>query len=587
MCARQRHISLLLQLEHNCASFVFNIVLGNGEKGMVASMSLRGVIRVIIGVVLGFALIQGGALYGLLQAQRGVEQAQQKRFEYFNSANLLRMMSSELTARIRNYVSTGAERELAVYHNVLAMTEGQQPRVDGKMLSNERMLQAMALTREELSLLERGRQATLTMARLEAEAVRLMETGQAEQARQKVFHPSYDEYRDIMLASVNQFITMLLARLDGEILERERQNRNMVVVMVLMSALLLGLALLLGWTLRRTVLQPLGAEPGEMARVASRIADGDLSLRFGPGTRGVYGQLHHMTDQLRELIGQINQSSAGLASAAEQTSAVSRQTSGNLEHQQRDTEQVATAINQMSATVQEVALHTGQAAESARTAFEAAEQGKKVVRQTVLSIHRLAEDVAATGQVVQSLSDSSGRISSVVEVIQEIADRTNLLALNAAIEAARAGEQGRGFAVVAEEVRNLAAQTQQSSLEIVATIGRLQADAEQARAAMVNGRGQAEQTVARAREAEQALEQISRAVQSIHDMNTQIASAVDEQAAVTEDISRNITHIHAMGGDTAAGAEQTAGASRELAQLAEQLQLAVRGFRLEAEGGRG
>ncbi|PSJ40027.1 methyl-accepting chemotaxis protein [Zobellella taiwanensis] len=554
---------------------------------MVASMSLRGVIRVIIGVVLGFALIQGGALYGLLQAQRGVEQAQQKRFEYFNSANLLRMMSSELTARIRNYVSTGAERELAVYHNVLAMTEGQQPRVDGKMLSNERMLQAMALTREELSLLERGRQATLTMARLEAEAVRLMETGQAEQARQKVFHPSYDEYRDIMLASVNQFITMLLARLDGEILERERQNRNMVVVMVLMSALLLGLALLLGWTLRRTVLQPLGTEPGEMARVASRIAAGDLSLRFGPGTRGVYGQLHHMTDQLRELIGQINQSSAGLASAAEQTSAVSRQTSGNLERQQQDTEQVATAINQMSATVQEVALHTGQAAESARTAFEAAEQGKKVVQQTVLSIHRLAEDVAATGQVVQSLSDSSGRISSVVEVIQEIADRTNLLALNAAIEAARAGEQGRGFAVVAEEVRNLAAQTQQSSLEIVATIGRLQADAEQARAAIVNGRGQAEQTVARAREAEQALEQISRAVQSIHDMNTQIASAVDEQAAVTEDISRNITHIHAMGGDTAAGAEQTAGASRELAQLAEQLQLAVRGFRLEAEGGRG
>ncbi|WP_245880109.1 methyl-accepting chemotaxis protein [Zobellella taiwanensis] len=550
-------------------------------------MSLRGVIRVIIGVVLGFALIQGGALYGLLQAQRGVEQAQQKRFEYFNSANLLRMMSSELTARIRNYVSTGAERELAVYHNVLAMTEGQQPRVDGKMLSNERMLQAMALTREELSLLERGRQATLTMARLEAEAVRLMETGQAEQARQKVFHPSYDEYRDIMLASVNQFITMLLARLDGEILERERQNRNMVVVMVLMSALLLGLALLLGWTLRRTVLQPLGTEPGEMARVASRIAAGDLSLRFGPGTRGVYGQLHHMTDQLRELIGQINQSSAGLASAAEQTSAVSRQTSGNLERQQQDTEQVATAINQMSATVQEVALHTGQAAESARTAFEAAEQGKKVVQQTVLSIHRLAEDVAATGQVVQSLSDSSGRISSVVEVIQEIADRTNLLALNAAIEAARAGEQGRGFAVVAEEVRNLAAQTQQSSLEIVATIGRLQADAEQARAAIVNGRGQAEQTVARAREAEQALEQISRAVQSIHDMNTQIASAVDEQAAVTEDISRNITHIHAMGGDTAAGAEQTAGASRELAQLAEQLQLAVRGFRLEAEGGRG
>ncbi|MGR7919912.1 methyl-accepting chemotaxis protein [Zobellella denitrificans] len=548
---------------------------------MTGDLTLKGIIRLIFGVVLTFALVLGGALYLLLQSQQGVQQAQQKKFDYFNSANLLRMMSSELTSRIRNHVATGSDRELAAYHNVLAMTEGKRPRVDGRTLSNEQMLLGMELTSEELALLEKGRQATLVMARLEDEAIRLMVAGHEQEARLKVFSSAYDQQRDLMLESVNQFITLLLHRLDTEIAVAEARNRLMVTVMVAMSLLLVVLSLILGWTLRRAVLQPLGAEPGEMERVASHIAAGDLSLRFASGTQGVYGKLHHMTDKLRELIGQINQSSASLASAAEETSAVSLQTSSNLSRQQQDTEQVATAINQMSATVQEVSHNTGQAAESARSAHEAAEQGKKVVQQTVASISRLAEDVASTGQVVQSLSDSSTRISSVVQVIQEIADRTNLLALNAAIEAARAGEQGRGFAVVAEEVRNLAAQTQQSSQEIVATITRLQADAEQAMAAMINGRGQAEQTVAQAREAEQALELISRAVQTIHDMNTQIASAVDEQAAVTEDISRNISNIHAMGGETAAGADQTASASRELAQLAEQLQLAVQGFRLE------
>ena len=548
---------------------------------MTGDLTLKGIIRLIFGVVLTFALVLGGALYLLLQSQQGVQQAQQKKFDYFNSANLLRMMSSELTSRIRNHVATGSDRELAAYHNVLAMTEGKRPRVDGRTLSNEQMLLGMELKSEELALLEKGRQATLVMARLEDEAIRLMVAGHEQEARLKVFSSAYDQQRDLMLESVNQFITSLLHRLDGEIAAAEARNRLMVTVMVAMSLLLVLLSLALGWTLRRAVLQPLGAEPGEMERVASHIAAGDLSLRFASGTQGVYGKLHHMTDKLRELIGQINQSSASLASAAEETSAVSLQTSRNLSRQQQDTEQVATAINQMSATVQEVSHNTGQAAESARSAHEAAEQGKKVVQQTVASISRLAEDVASTGQVVQSLSDSSTRISSVVQVIQEIADRTNLLALNAAIEAARAGEQGRGFAVVAEEVRNLAAQTQQSSQEIVATITRLQADAEQAMAAMINGRGQAEQTVAQAREAEQALELISRAVQTIHDMNTQIASAVDEQAAVTEDISRNISNIHAMGGETAAGADQTASASRELAQLAEQLQLAVQGFRLE------
>ncbi|MGP7734527.1 methyl-accepting chemotaxis protein [Oceanimonas smirnovii] len=555
---------------------------------MGSSMTLRAIIRLIITVALGFALILGGALFLLLQAQSQLEATQHKQFDNFSSVNEMRSMSGELTSTIRNYVSTTSGEELSRYHRILDMTEGRRPRPDGHIESNEQMLKGMQLTSQELDLLEQGRQATVIMAGLEAEAIELMQTGQSRAAWSRVFNEDYDQNRAVLQDSVDRFISMLLLRLEQDIVTARQKKQVMVMTMVAMTGLLVLLSLLLGWVLRRAVLRPLGAEPAEMERIAGAVAAGDLGLRFQSDAEGVYGRLQHMTEQLRKLIGQINMSSSGLASAAEETSAVSLQTSTNLERQQQDTEQVATAINQMSATVQEVSQHTAQAAESAKSAFDAAEQGRQVVLQTVEHIQYLAEDVGSTGLVVQSLADSSTQISTVVEVIQEIADRTNLLALNAAIEAARAGEQGRGFAVVAAEVRNLAEQTQQSSQEIVSTIARLQADADKARAAMNSGRQRAEATVLRAREAERSLEVISAAVQLIHDMNIQIASAVEEQASVTDNISRNVTSIHGMGEENAAGAEQTASASRELASLAEQLQLAVSGFRLEqGPGGHG
>ena len=550
---------------------------------MHKNLTLKAVIRLVFLVVLALALTLGGALYLLLQSQQGLSQAHEDRYNYFNSANMLRLNSSELSTHIRNYVVTGNLDKLNDYQQVLAVTEGKVPRANGRTLSDADMIAEMKLMPDEINQLEQGRQATLTMVKLEQNALSLMNAGRQDEAKEQVLGADYDRARHLMVESVNKFVSLLLARQSSQVHAEEQRNHQMVVLMVSLVVLLVGLSLLLGWALKRMVLQPLGAEPSEMERVASRIADGDLSLQFGSGTQGVYAKLHHMTDKLRDLIGHIHQSSTSLSAAAEETSAVSLQTSANLSRQQQDTDQVAAAINEMSATVQEVSQNTSLAAASARSANEAAEQGKKVVQQTVSSIARLADDVAATGLVVQSLADSSTQISSVVQVIQEIADRTNLLALNAAIEAARAGEQGRGFAVVASEVRNLAEQTQHSSQEIVSTIAKLQADAEQAMAAMNGGRQQAELTVTQAREAEQALELISAAVQTIHDMNTQIATAVEEQATVTEDISRNLTGIHEMGGETAAGAEQTASASRELSELAAGLQQLVQGFRLESE----
>lgn len=547
---------------------------------MFKSLTLKALIRLVFLVVLAVALIFGGVLYLLLQSQEAVSRTQEIRYQSFNSSNMIRMYSLELSNEIRNYAVTEDPAKLATYEATLAMTLGKAPRAGGRIISNDDMLEELPLNSAELKLLEKGVAATVTMAAIEEKAVALVKAGRAQEALKLVIGPEYSQGRLDMADSVNTAISDLIGRLEAQLDAEYVYNQQLVMLMIGLVILLVALSVLLGWTLNRMVLQPLGAEPSEMERVVTSIADGDLSVQFSANATGVYARLQHMTERLREVIGHIHQSSQSLSAAAEETSAISLQTSSNLSRQQLDTDQVAAAINEMSATVQEVSHNTSLAASSASSANDAADQGRDVVQQTVASIGKLADDVVATGLVVQSLADSSTQISTVVQVIQDIADRTNLLALNAAIEAARAGEQGRGFAVVADEVRQLAGQTQTSSQEIVTTIAKLQADAEKAMTAMSNGRQQAELTVGQAQEAEQALELISAAVQTINDMNTQIATAVEEQATVTEDISRNLTVISEVGDETAAGAEQTASASRELSELASGLQQLVQGFRL-------
>lgn len=554
---------------------------------MNQKITLKGLIRLVFLGALVLALILAGTLYLLLQSQERVTQTQEARYEQFNLSNMMHINSLALSNEIRNFVVTASKRSLDNYQAIFAITDGRAPRPNGITLSNKDMVAQLEVSAQEKALLLEGLTGTEVMGAMEEQAIALVNAGQLEAAQALVFSERYDEARESMSASAGKAISLMLAREAQELAQHERRNQQLVVGMSALALLLVGMSLLLGWSLRRLVLLPLGAEPSEMERVVTRIADGDLSLQFDNHATGVYEKLRDMNDKLRNMIGHIIQSSSSLSAAAEQTSAISSQTSTNLARQQQDTDQVAAAINEMSATVQEVSQNTSLAASSASAANDAAEQGKVVVQQTVASIGRLADEVAATGQIVQSLADSSVEINSVVEVIQEIADRTNLLALNAAIEAARAGEQGRGFAVVATEVRNLAEQTQHSSQEIVTTIAKLQGDADQAMAAMANGRRQVELTVSQAHEAEQALELISEAVTIINDMSAQIATAVEEQATVTEDISRNLTVIREVGDETASGAQQTADASRELTELAAGLQELIQDFKLEPARRRG
>ncbi|MDP9556259.1 UNVERIFIED_ORG: methyl-accepting chemotaxis protein [Pseudomonas parafulva] len=345
-----------------------------------------------------------------------------------------------------------------------------------------------------------------------------------------------------------------------------------------------GLAVLLGllaaWVITRQIILPLR----EALRGAERVANGDLTLHEPSLRKDELGQLQasmqRMTQGLRELIGGIGDGVTQIASAAEELSAVTEQTSAGVTNQKVETDQVATAMNQMTATVHDVARNAEQASEAAVMADQQAREGDRVVSEAVAQIERLASEVANSSEAMSQLKGESDKIGSVLDVIKSVAQQTNLLALNAAIEAARAGEAGRGFAVVADEVRSLAQRTQQSTEEIEELIAGLQSGTQRAASVMDSSRQLTDSTVELTRRAGSSLENITRTVSSIQAMNQQIATAAEEQTAVAEEINRSVINVRDISDQTSAASEQTASSSVELARLGTHLQGLVRRFKL-------
>jgi methyl-accepting chemotaxis protein len=292
------------------------------------------------------------------------------------------------------------------------------------------------------------------------------------------------------------------------------------------------------------------------------------------------GHFNSMLSSFREIIDNVSTSTLQVASTAAQLADNSTSTLMGVQRQSIETEQVATAMNEMTATVQEVAKNATQAAAAASEANEDAQSGQDVVSTTIKAIHTLASEIESAAQVIQKLEDDSVRIGSVVDVIRGIAEQTNLLALNAAIEAARAGEQGRGFAVVADEVRTLASRTQESTQEIQSMIEQLQLGSKQAVKVMQESRHQADESVQQAEHAGASLQGITRAVATINDMNIQIASAAEEQNAVAEEINRNINNISQVTFETSEGTSQITASSNELAKISDELQRLVAQFKV-------
>ncbi|MCE2594896.1 methyl-accepting chemotaxis protein [Motilimonas cestriensis] len=322
----------------------------------------------------------------------------------------------------------------------------------------------------------------------------------------------------------------------------------------------------------------------QLEHTGNDIAQGDLTQRVHISGDDEFAHIavhvNRIVDSFHHLVQTTHQSTQLLAQAAEENSAVSLQTKQNILDQQMQTQLIATAIHQFTATVHEVA----QSAQSASTASEQADisaaSGLKIVKDSITMIENLSDEMQQSVASMQALAQHALDIGSVVDVIQSISEQTNLLALNAAIEAARAGEQGRGFAVVADEVRTLASRTQHSTQEIQGTILTLQQGSKDATQRLERGAEHASSTALEAKKAGDALVEITASVDQINAMNAQIATAAEQQSSVTEEINRNITNISEIANQTASGAEQSSAASDQLAQLAENLQQEIETFKV-------
>ncbi len=327
------------------------------------------------------------------------------------------------------------------------------------------------------------------------------------------------------------------------------------------------------------------APANSLVKNMGRMAVGDFSHPIVSKNSDEFGQIRRSSEKVRQSLGEIistvRESTDMLVAEVGTLGEVVSSTREGVLEQHTQTEHVATAINQMTATVQEVSRSAGSASEAANSADAEAKNGSAVVSRTVENIGMLTQEITKTAETVESLSKDSEQIDTVLDVIRGISEQTNLLALNAAIEAARAGEAGRGFAVVADEVRALASRTQESTQEIQTMIERLQEGSKNAVAAMNRGQEDAQGSAAQAAEARAALETITRAVASINEMNAQIATASGEQSSVAEEINRNIISIATVAENSAQGAQLIEASNLKLTSLAKDLSDHMAHFRLE------
>lgn len=329
----------------------------------------------------------------------------------------------------------------------------------------------------------------------------------------------------------------------GPMVQSGAENANSLVAIISVIALFIGLvcSVVMGKVIRK----PIGGEPTVIAAIANEISKGDFSqnLPLEEKDSGIYRSVVEMSHELQGLIRSMLTTSNSLTESADKSSTIASQNAERVLEQKLMTDQVVVAVEEMSASIQEIVNNASESAKKSELGLEEANKGRDSVQETLSSITALATDLSDAMSVITELEKQSNEIGSVVEVIQGISEQTNLLALNAAIEAARAGEQGRGFAVVADEVRTLAQRTQESTTEIQTIIQNLQLGTTKTVEVMEKSTRQAQETVERSATIDVALSAIQALINDISSMNSQVATAVDQQSKVTGEITINVTSI--------------------------------------------
>ncbi|MUK67582.1 methyl-accepting chemotaxis protein [Aliivibrio fischeri] len=398
---------------------------------------------------------------------------------------------------------------------------------------------------------------------------------------------SYDalisQYRNIgnsMVSSINALSQRVNEFSDIAMKESYEKNTQVKTTAGLTILAVFIISMITAWWLSGLIVNPIQ----QIQLIIRRLAEGDLTVRANADGDNEIATLskdiNTTASQLQTTVEALSRISEDVAAASTELAAVMTEAENNSQQELSEIEQVASAVNELSSTANNVSDNALAADKTARETNELAHNGLDIFTQSNKASEEMGSALTDAAVVVNRLKEQSEQINNVVEVIRGVSDQTNLLALNAAIEAARAGESGRGFAVVADEVRMLAARTQDSTQEIQTIIESLQEQSNLANASMESSLDKLELNKELTAKAGDALLQITNSIASINDMNTQVATAAEEQSQVTQDINRNVVNMSELVNQNVTGISQSASASNELSKLAEQQKEQLSFFKL-------